>query len=104
MVPEYAWTENRYDKGCWCITEVIERNGKVEYHDWSYYKRSMETRIEAVAEIIDEYPNAKVDSWSDRWYLSNNYDYRHYFEIWDSAIYAGPWGPKWDEIEDDEDL
>ena len=101
MVPEYAWTERRYNKGFWCITEVIERNGVVEEHDWGFYKRSMETRIEAVAEILDEYPDAKFDSWFDQWYLVDRWDYKHYFIIWNESEYIGPWGPKWDELKDD---
>ena len=97
MLAEYAWTENRYEKGNWCVTEIIEHNGKVRDNDWCVYKHSMETRIEAVAEILETYPNAKFDSWMDQWYLSDTSDYRHYFIIWNSDVYCDPWGHKWEE-------
>ena len=99
----YAWTQKQYEKGNWTITERIVSNGQVKEFDWCFYKHSMETRIEAVAEILDEYPNAKFDPWMDEWYLCRTSDYVHEFIIWNSDVYSGPHGEKWTDFEESED-
>lgn len=91
MIPEYAWTQNRYDKGNWIITEHVEQYGEVKEWDWGGIP--YENRIEAVAAILKRYPDAKFNSWMDEWYI----DARHRFTIWDMNTFAGPHGETWEE-------
>lgn len=96
----FDWTKRNHEKGFYCITEHHEQNGIVEEFDWGFYKRSMETYIEAVDEILDKYPNAKYDPLTDNWYLREGTDY---FIIWNADIYSGPHGETYEMFEDLED-
>lgn len=98
MYTDFSWTKLKHEEGYWCVTERTESYGVVEEHDWCLYNRSMRTYIEAVAEILDEYPNAKYDRFTDNWYLSND----HYFIIWNSEIYSGPHGETYEMFENNE--
>lgn len=99
MYTDFSWTKRTHEEGNWCVTErIVTSYGIVEEHDWCFYDRSMTTYIEAVAEILDRYPNAKFDPFTDNWYLSMDHD----FIIWNSAIYSGPHGETYEMFEDNE--